>query len=236
MKEATNPPARPGRPTSTKRAWRRRDSKVVYHNHPGYSTRRIPSPASPGQTARHNEQFQYQPPPVQTANRGYGGDCFTVQISGSGNQDSNFNNVVHQNGPSLFDNSFFPSSMSYTLAPDPSNLNQMFTGNDSQSPISGQPQMFSNDQDISWNGVPSGNSDMGSDIDDLPMSDFHFGSFGSLDSMGLPTPDTATSSMHSGDFVFPVTDPTFGPSGTTDPMTGLAIPGKSLLIWFALSS
>jgi hypothetical protein len=110
----------------------------------------------------------------------------------------------------------------------------MFNGNDSQSPVSGQPQMFINDQNILWNEVPSGNSDMGSELDDLHMSDFHFGSFGSLDSMGLSTPDTATSSMHSGDFVFPVTDQTFGPSGSTDPMTGLAIPGKSLLIRFAL--
>jgi hypothetical protein len=64
------------------------------------------------------------------------------------------------------------------------------------------------------------------------MSDFHYGSLGSLDSsMGLSTPDTATSSMHSEDFVFPIVDQTFGPSGTTDPMAGLAIPGKTLPIW-----
>jgi hypothetical protein len=67
----------------------------------------------------------------------------------------------------------------------------------------------------------------------LQMSDFHFGSFGSLE--GLSTPDTA-SSLHSDDFVLPITEPTFGPSGTTDPMTGLALSGKTLLFWLSLSS
>ena len=232
MSQGTNAQARPGWPIRTRRDRRRRDSKSVYHNNPGYSTHRIPSPASPGNSARHNEQLQFQPPPVQTLNLGY--DYFTVQQPGSGNQDSNFHNVIHQHDPSLIENSIF-SSLSYTLNPDPADSHhQMFNGNDSQSPIGGQPQMFSNDQDILWSEVPSGNSDIGSEMEGF--SDAHFGSFSSVDSMELPTPDTATSSMHSGDFVFPVTEPTFGPLGTTDPMTGLAMPGKSLLNWFALSS
>jgi hypothetical protein len=238
MREGTNPQAGPEWPNTTRRAWKRRESKVVYHNNLGYSTRRMPSPASPGGSARHNEQFQYQPqppPPVQTASLGYA-DYFAVQKSGSGNQDSNFSNIVHQHGPSPIENSFF-SSISYTLAPNPPNsAHQMFIGNDSQSPTSGQPQMFSNEQDILWSGAPSGNSNIGSEIDDMRMSDLNFGSFDSVDSMGLSTPDTASSSMHSEEFVFPIPDQTFGPSGTTDPMTGLAIPGKNLLIWSCLSS
>jgi hypothetical protein len=232
MNQGTSPQARPGWPITTRRERRRRESKSVYHNNPGYSTRRIPSPASPGNSARQKEQFQFQPPALQTLNLGY--DYFTVQQPSSSNQDSNFNNVVHQHDPSLTENAFFPS-MYYTLPLDPSNSpHQMFNGNESQSPIGGQPQMFSHDQDILWSEIPSGNSDIGSEMEGL--SDFHFGSFSSVDSMELPTPDTATSSMHSGDFVFPVPEPTFGPSGTTDPMTGLAMPGKSLPIWFALSS
>jgi hypothetical protein len=210
----------------------RRESKGVYHNNPGYSTtRRLPSPSSPPRdSARQNEQFRYQPPPVQTANLGYV-DYFTAPKSGSTDAVSNFNNVGHQHGPSPIENSFF-SSISYTLTSNPPNSpHQMFNGTHSQSPISGQPQMYSNGQEMLWNGVPSGNRNMGSDIDDMQTSEYHFGSFGSLDSMGLSTPDTATSSLHSEDFVFPIPDPTFDATGTTDPMTGLAIPGKNL-IWF----
>jgi hypothetical protein len=233
MKEGTNPQARPEWPITTKRAWKRRESKIVYHNNPGYSTRRSPGPASsPRDSAQHNER--YQPPPVQTANLGY--DYFPVEDSGAGNQDSNFNNVIHQQARSSIENSFF-SSISYTLAPNPPNSpHLMLDGNDSQSPISGQPQPQIYNQDFSWNGASSGNPNMASGFEDMHMSDLHFGSFGSLDSMGLSTPDTASSSMHSEDFVFPIADPTFGPSGTTDPMTGLAIPGKTFLVWFSSSS
>jgi hypothetical protein len=109
----------------------------------------------------------------------------------------------------------------------------MFDGNDSQSPLSGQPQMY--DQDFMWNGLSSGNAPLTSGFEDMQMSDLNDGSFGSLDSgMGLSTPDTATSSIHSEDYVFPIVDQTFGPSGTTDPMSGLALPGKPLFIQLSL--
>jgi hypothetical protein len=230
MKEGTSSQAGPEWPNTTRRAWRKRESKVVYHSAPGYSTRRIPSPASsPRDSTQHNER--YQPSPVQTANLGYV-DYFNVQKPGAGNE-SNFDNVIHQRGPVPIDNSIF-SHISYTLASNPPNSpHQMFKANDSQSPTQPQPQMF--DQDLMWTGATSGNTNMASDMDDMHMSDLHFGSFGSsLDSMGLSTPDTATSSMHSEDFVFPIPGQTFGPSGTTDPMTGLAIPGMTYLIWLFL--
>jgi len=234
MKEGSNPQAGPEWPVNTRRAWKRRESKVVYHNTPGYSTRRIPSPASsPRESTQHSER--YQPPPIQNADLGYIDNYYTVQKPGAGNQESNLHNVVHQPGRSSIENSFF-SSISYTLAPNPPNSPHiMFDGNDLQSPISGQPQMY--EQDFRWNGVSSGNTNLSSAVEDLQMSEFHYGSFGSLDSsMGLSTPDTASSSIHSEDFVFPIVDQTFGPSGTTDPMTGLAIPGKILLVWTFICS
>lgn len=86
------------------------------------------------------------------------------------------------------------------------------------------------DIDQMWNRASSGNANMTSGIEDLQISDLHFGSFGSMYSMGLPTPDTATFSRHSEDFVFPIPDGTFGTVAATDLPTGLAIPGKILLI------
>lgn len=229
MKEGSNPQAGPEWHGNIRRAWRRRESKGVYHNAPGYSTRRIPSPASsPRDSTHHNDR--YQPPAVQTADLGYVDNYFTVQKSEPGIQASDFNNVIHQQGPSSIENSNL-FSFSYTLAPNPpTSPHGLFNGNDSQSPISGQPQLYN--QDWTWNGASSGNANMASGVEDMHMSDLnmHYGSFGSMDSMGLSTPDTATSSMHSDDFCFPVTDPTFGPQGTTDQMAGLAIPGKNLLI------
>jgi hypothetical protein len=50
----------------------------------------------------------------------------------------------------------------------------------------------------------------------------------SMPSLSFGTPDTSISSVQSmdlEDFMFPISE-TFGPSGSTDPMTGLAIPGK----------
>ncbi len=227
MKEGTNPQAGPEWPITTKRAWKKRDLKTVYRSNLGYSTRRSPGPASsPGESAQNNERYQYEPPlAAQTAEW----DWFPAQDSGAGIQNSNFNNVLHQRNPSSMDNSLFPSS--YTLAPNQPNASHlMYDGNDSQSPISGQPQMY---QDFPWNGASSGNLNMASGYEDLQMSDLHFGSFGSLE--GLSTPDTA-SSLHSEEFVFPVTEPTFSTSGTTDPMTGLALSGKTLLFWLSPSS
>ena len=115
-------------------------------------------------------------------------------------------------------------NISYTLPHNSLNSAYGMFG-DSQTSNSGQPQLYSNDQEFLWTEVPSEN--IGSEIDDLHISDpdSDFGSFGSLDSIGLATPDTS-STMHSEDFVFPITDQTFGPSRTTDPMTRLAIPGK----------
>jgi hypothetical protein len=231
MKEGTSPHAAPAWPgNTTRRARRRKESKVVYRTAPGYSTRRIPSPvSSPTDSSLHNEPYQ-PPPTVQTSNLGYVDTYFTLPERGARNQDLNFNNVVHQQGPSSTENSLF-SFPSYTLGPNPpTSPHLMFDGNDSQSPISGPPQMY--DQDWMWNGLPSGNGALTSSFEDMQMPDFHHGSFGSLDSsMGLSTPDTATSSMHSEDFVFPVVDPTFGPSGTTDQMPGLALPSKPLLLF-----
>src|ERR1700712_3531580 len=132
MKEGSNPQAGPEWPVNTRRAWKKREAKDVYHNAPGYSTRRIPSPvSSPRDSTQHNER--YQPSAVQTANLGYVDNYFTVPKPGAGNQDSNFNNVIHQQGPSSIENSFFSLS-SYTLGPNPpSSPHLMFDGNDSQS-------------------------------------------------------------------------------------------------------
>jgi len=228
MKEPTISQARPEWPITTHRAWKKRESKTAYHGNLGYSTRRIPSPtayaSSPEDSSRNNERFRFQPPPVQTSNLKYV-DYFTVQRPGSGNSDSNFSLVADQHGP-VDENSFFSSF--YTLSPNPPTSPQMFNSNDSQSPISGQPLMYSNGQEFSWNGVPPGNSNVGSDVDDVPMSDLHFGSFGSFDSIGLETPNTATS-ISSEDFVFPIVDSTYGPSGDANPLTGLALSGKLYL-------
>lgn len=87
------------------------------------------------------------------------------------------------------------------------------------------------DIDWTWNRTSSGNANITSGIKDLLMSDFHYKSFGTLDSsMELSNPDKATSSILSKDFVFPNTAQTFGTVGTTDPITSLIIPGKILLI------
>lgn len=212
-KESSNPQW----PNTARRARRRKDPKIVYHtNDPGYSsTRRASPPASspPGPT-RHND-FSYPPPSLQTANLGY----YNTQ-TGDFYQES-FNNVIHQHNPSSGQDSIF-SNMPYTLTSN--STHGVFNG-DSQSPITGQSQLYSNDQGgLQWTEVHTGN--MG-DIDDMHMSDFHLGSFGSFDSMEMATrsPDTA-SSMHSEEYVFPITEPTFGPSGTTDQMPGLALEGK----------
>ena len=228
MNKGTSSQAGPEWPISavtTRRTRIRRESKDVYHNATGYSTRRIPSPvSSPSDSAQHNER--YQPSTLQTANLGYV-DYFHVQKPGAGS-DSSFDTVIHQRGPIPIENSFF-YPVSYTLASNaPTSPHQMFNGNDSQSPISGQLQTL--DQDLIWTEVPPGQTNMAPDIDGMHMSDLNFGSFDSLDSMGLSTPDTATSSMHSEDFIFPITEQTFSPSGTTDPMTGLVISGKTFLI------
>jgi hypothetical protein len=227
MKEGTNPQAGPEWPITTKRAWKKRDFKTVYRSNLGYSTRRSPGPASsPRESAQHNERYQYEPPLAQAADW----DWFPAQDSGSGIQDSSFNNVLHLQTRSSMDNSLFPSS--YTLAPNqPNSSHLMYDGNDLQSPISGQPQMY---QDFSWNGASSGNPNVTTGYEDMQMSDLHLGSFGSLEGLST-TPDTA-SSLHSEEFVFPITEPTFGPSGTTDPMTGLALSGKTLLFWLSPSS
>jgi hypothetical protein len=222
MKEGTNPQAGPEWPITTKRAWKKRDFKTLYRSNLGYSTRHSPGPgpaSSPRESAQYSERYQYEPPQAQTAEW----EWFPAQDSGAGIQDSNFNNVLHLHNRASMDNSLFPSS--YTLAPNQANSSHlMYDGNDLQSPISGQPQMY---QDFSWNGASSGNPNVTTGYEDMQMSDLHFGSFGSLEGLST-TPDTA-SSLHSEEFVFPITEPTFGPSGTTDPMTGLALSGKTLL-------
>ena len=161
-------------PTTTKRAWKGRNSKAIYHTNPGYSTRRQglgPLTSSPSEHLSNLPKIPYTLP-YHSLNSAYG----------------------------------------------------MF--GDSQTSNSGQPQLYSIDQEILWTELPSEN--IGSETDGLPMWEPDFdsiSSFESLDSIRLATPD-ASSTMHSEDFIFPVTDQTCGPSGTTDPMTGLAIPGK----------
>jgi hypothetical protein len=162
-------PIPPEWPITTKRAWKRRNSKVIYRTNPGYSTRRLrPLTSSPSERLPNLPNISYTLP-YNSLNSAYG----------------------------------------------------MF--GDSQTSNSGQPELHSRDQEIIWTEFPS--EHIGSETDDLHMSDLNFGSFGSLDSLGLATQDTC-STMESEDFVFPITDLTFGPNGTTDPMTGLTIPGK----------
>jgi hypothetical protein len=146
MKEGTKPQKRVGWPSTTKRAWGRKGAKVIYHNAPGDSTRRTLSPVSSPRDSQGNEKYQSPAAPVQTANLG-DGNSLTVQYPTVGIQPSN----LSQASPSfteITDNSFI-SSQSYTLAPHPPHSsNHTFNGNESQSAISGQQQMF--DQYFQW--------------------------------------------------------------------------------------
>jgi len=208
--------------TTTRRAWRKREtreSKVVYHHNPGYSTRRIPSPpvyaSSPeDSTPRNNGQLRFQPPPEQTASLEY------LHYFNMPAGNTNFNHpIIHQQQIPV-DGSWLSTISSYTLAPNPPN-SPRYNNSAFQSPQRGHQQMMSNGgQEVSFEGPNPGNGSLSSDIENIHMSDLDFGSFDSFDSMGgMSTPNTAPSSLDE-TYVFPVVTSGFGPSEAT----GLALP------------
>ena len=78
-------------------------------------------------------------------------------------------------------------------------------------------------------------NDAPSDMDDVSMSDVHFGSYGSygsfesVDSMALETPNTATSSMSEA-YVFPIAGSPFGSPRGMNPLVDLKLQGMLVLV------
>jgi hypothetical protein len=210
-------------PASPRRVRRRRESKVAYRNNPAYPNHHPGGPSSyaspPDQPySRNNGHVYLQHSQEQTQNPEFL-DFFDVVHPSIGNQ--GLSPVVHQHSP--VDASWFsPSSTSYTLASNSPNSPREFGSNNALSVNGGFSPTSNYGQDMLWNGATPRTNSIGSEIDDLSMLDLE--SFESFDSMLLSTPSTAASSISEA-FVFPVTNPGFGASETSQ-LDGLTLSGR----------
>jgi hypothetical protein len=126
---------------------------------------------------------------------------------------SNFAPVVRQNGQDGDRWQSASLASPYTLASPPPSTLQPIDENAMAFSHNGLPEEMSNyNFEMPWNENHPSIINAPSDTDNISMSDFHFGSygsFGSVDSMALGSPNTAASSMSEA-YVFPVTGSPFG--------------------------
>ncbi|KAH7386258.1 hypothetical protein BKA64DRAFT_680485 [Cadophora sp. MPI-SDFR-AT-0126] len=195
----------------------RRESKVAYRNHPGYSTRHSNAtapayPSSPEQLflrTNTNDHHGQNGGPSLDLISGY----FEVHRPSAGTSNFNSNPIVHQNLSD--DNSWMSISSpnSYTLVSNLPNSPQNYGGNHGQSPSSEVPQISGNNvQETSWNINTPQTSTLDSEMDDMSMSDMQNSSFGSFNSLTFSAANTVASSI-SDTYVFPIANSNFDSAG-----------------------
>ncbi|KAL2065640.1 hypothetical protein VTL71DRAFT_3310 [Oculimacula yallundae] len=197
----------------------RRESKVAYRNLPNYSTqhRNSASPAYPSSPEQLFSGINYNPQYGQFDRLGQGPNpgllgYHEVHRTSVGSSNLGNSPSVHQSIPD--DNSWMSISSPnpYTLALNFPNSPRNHDGNHGQSPGSEMPQISGNNgQDTPWMNTPQ-TSNIDSELDDMPMSDIHRGSFDSFNSFAFPGSNTAGSSI-SDNYVFPNSNPLLDAAG-----------------------